>query len=94
MSRRWKAGSSSAAMLDENKKMLEAINIFGPPARSELVKPILLAGRWIEPGDVRKLAISEGAKKYYPNLKTGDYINIKVDGRDELWQVIGIFKVC
>jgi len=82
----------SGDLLDENKDVLEAINIFGPPARSELVKPILLEGRWIEPEDVRKLAISEGAKKYYPNLKTGDYINIKVGGRDELWQVVGLFK--
>ncbi len=82
----------SGDLLDENKNMLETVNIFGPPAKSELVKPILVEGRWIQPGDVRKLALSEGAKKYYPNLKADDYINIKIDGRDELWQVVGLFK--
>lgn len=82
----------SGDMLDEQGNMLENINIFGPPAESELVEPILLEGRWIQPGDVRKLAISEGARQYYPNLKPGDYVNLKIEGRDELWEVIGIFK--
>jgi putative ABC transport system permease protein len=57
-----------------------------------LVEPILLEGRWIELNDVRKLAISEGARKYYPNLKVGDFLNLRIDGHDEAWQVIGIFK--
>jgi len=72
--------------------MLETLNLFGPPAESKLIQPLMLEGRWIQPGDVRKLAISEGAKKYYPGLKTGDTINLKINGHDELWQVVGIFK--
>ena len=82
----------SGDMLDENGNMLENINIFGPPAESKLVEPTLLAGRWIQPGDVRKLAVSEGARKYYPELEPGDTISLKIDGRDEAWEVIGIFK--
>ena len=49
----------SGDMLDKNGNMLENINIFGPPADSDLIEPILLEGRWIQPEDVRKLAISE-----------------------------------
>jgi putative ABC transport system permease protein len=82
----------SGDMLDDNGNMLETLNLFGPPAESDLIQPILLDGRWIQPGDVRKLAISEGAKKYYPNLKAGDSIKLKINGRDELWQVVGLFK--
>src|SRR5512145_3304614 len=79
-------------LLDENGDMLDTITVFGPPANSELIEPIMVEGRWVQPGDVRKLAISEGVKNYYPDLKSGDYINLKIDGRDELWQVIGLFK--
>jgi putative ABC transport system permease protein len=79
-------------LLNENGDMLDTITIFGPPASSDLIDPIMVEGRWIQPDDVRKLTISEGAKKYFPGLKTGDYINLKIDGRDELWQVIGLFK--
>jgi len=82
----------SGDMLDGNGNMLESLNLFAPPAESKLVQPILLEGRWLQPDDVRKLAISEGAKKYYPDLKAGDFIKLKINGRDELWQVIGIFK--
>jgi putative ABC transport system permease protein len=82
----------SGDMLDEKGNMLETLNLFGPPAGSKLIQPLMLEGRWIEPGDVRKLAISEGAKKYYPGLKTGDTINLKINGHDELWQVVGLFK--
>jgi putative ABC transport system permease protein len=82
----------SGDMLDENGNMLETLNLFGPPGKSDLVQPILVEGRWIQPDDVRKLAISEGAKKYYPDLKSGDYINIKINGRSEVWQVVGLFK--
>jgi putative ABC transport system permease protein len=82
----------SGDMLDENGDMLESLNLFGPPADSKLVQPNLVEGRWIQPGDVRKLALSEGAKKYYPDLQAGDTINLKINGRDELWQVVGIFK--
>lgn len=82
----------SADMLDQKGNMLESLNLFGPPARSELIEPIMVEGRWIQPGDVRKMALSEGVRKYYPDLHAGEYVNIKIDGRNELWQVVGLFK--
>ncbi len=82
----------SGELLDTNKQVLENINIFGPPADSQLVDPILVAGRWIRADDVRKLAVSEAALKYYPDLKPGDNLNLKIDGNEEVWEVVGIFK--
>lgn len=82
----------SGDLLDEHRNVLENINIFGPPANSKLIQPLLIEGRWIQPGDVRKLAVSEGARKYFPNLKAGDFVNLRIEGRNEVWQVIGIFK--
>jgi putative ABC transport system permease protein len=57
-----------------------------------LIDPTLVAGRWIQAGDVRKLAISEGALQYFPDLQPGDPVNLKIDGREEVWEVVGIFK--
>jgi len=82
----------SGELLDENGGVLENINVFGPPADSELIEPILVSGRWLRADDVRKLAVSEGALKYFPDLKPGDEINLKIEGREEVWEVIGIFK--
>jgi len=82
----------SGELLDETGMVLENLNVFAPPAKSELIEPILVAGRWIEPGDVRKFAVSEAIFKYYPDLQPGDRLKIRVLGKDETWEVIGIFK--
>jgi putative ABC transport system permease protein len=68
------------------------ITMLAPPADSELVDPLLVSGRWIRSDDVRKLAVSEIILKYYPGLQPGDMLRLKVDGREEVWQVVGIFK--
>jgi putative ABC transport system permease protein len=82
----------SGDLLDENEQVLENINIFGPPADSELIDPLLVAGRWVRPGDVRKFAVSEGALKYFPGLEPGDVLHLRLEGRNEVWEVVGIFK--
>lgn len=82
----------SGEVLDDQGEVLENINIFGPPADSQLIQPLLVSGRWIQPGDVRKLAISESALKYYSDLVPGAKIKLKIDGKEELWEVVGIFK--
>ena len=82
----------SGELLDDEDNVLENINILAPPAQSTLIQPILVAGRWLRADDVRKLAVSEGSLKYYPNLKPGDKLNLKIEGRKEVWEVIGIFK--
>ncbi len=68
------------------------INLLAPPAKSELVNPLIASGRWIRPDDVRKLAVSEAVLNFYPDLKPGDSLRLKVDGREEVWEVVGIFK--
>ena len=68
------------------------MNILAPPANSQLVNPILVDGRWIQADDVKKLAVSEAILADFPDLKAGDYLNLKIEGKEETWQVVGIFK--
>jgi len=82
----------SGELLDNNNEVLENINIFGPPADSQLIQPLLVSGRWIRADDVRKLAVSEAALKYYSALVPGARIKLRIDGKEELWEVVGIFK--
>ncbi len=82
----------SGELLDGTGMVLENLNVFAPPAESELIEPILVTGRWIEPGDVRQFAVSEAIYKYYPDLEPGDRLAIRVLGEDETWEVVGIFK--
>jgi putative ABC transport system permease protein len=82
----------SGELLDDHGEVLENMNLFGPPSDSQLIDPILVSGRWIRAEDVRKLAVSESVLQYFPDLNPGDTIKLKIDGRDEVWEVVGIFK--
>jgi putative ABC transport system permease protein len=83
---------ASGELLDDDGHVLENLTLLGPPAESTLVQPILVEGRWLDADDVRKMAVSEGLRKSYPGLKAGDFLTMRIYGRDETWQVIGIFK--
>jgi putative ABC transport system permease protein len=83
---------ASGELLDEDGEVLENINIFAPPAASKLIDPLLVAGRWVRADDIRKLALSEATYGYFPDLKPGDTVTLKIDGREEEWEVTGIFK--
>jgi putative ABC transport system permease protein len=82
----------STELLYPDGLVADNVNLLAPPAESELVNPLIAAGRWIHADDIRKLAISEAALEFYPNLKPGDQLLLKIKGREELWEVVGIFK--
>ncbi|MBN1450414.1 MAG: ABC transporter permease [Anaerolineales bacterium] len=86
----WQFASVEALLPDGT--VADNISLLAPPAESALVKPILIEGRWLRPDDVRKLTVSETLLKEFPNLKAGDYLHLKVNGQEEDWQVVGIFK--
>jgi putative ABC transport system permease protein len=83
---------ASGELMDDRGSVVENITLLAPPAESTLVQPILVEGRWLRADDVRKMAVSEGLQKSFPGLKAGDTINMRINGRDEVWQVIGLFK--
>jgi putative ABC transport system permease protein len=82
----------NAELLYPDGVVADNLNILAPPADSELVSPIIISGRWIKADDVRKLAVSEAILTYYPDLQVGEFLSLKLDGREEMWEVIGIFK--
>jgi putative ABC transport system permease protein len=82
----------SGQLLDPQGQVLENLNIFGPPAASTLVEPNLVAGRWLRPEDKKTFAVSEAVLGYYPNLQPGDLLPVEIDGKEEQWNVAGIFK--
>jgi len=86
----WQFASAEALLPDGT--VADNISLLAPPAESVLVKPILVEGRWLRPDDVRKMTVSESVLKEFPGLKAGDYLPLKVNGQEEDWQVVGIFK--
>jgi len=83
---------ANAEILFPDGRVADNINILAPPAATQLVQPLMVEGRWMQPDDEKKLVISEGIWDYYPNLHSGDTLRLKINGREETWQVVGIFK--
>jgi putative ABC transport system permease protein len=68
------------------------MTILAPPAGSTLVSPIIISGRWLQAGDKKALTISENILAKFPDLKPGQTIRMKVNGKEDDWLVVGIFK--
>jgi putative ABC transport system permease protein len=83
---------AGAELLHPDGRPPEAVSILAPPAESDLVEPVLLAGRWLLPGDERALAVSNTFLTLYPDLAPGDGLTLRVAGREERWTVVGIFQ--
>ncbi len=66
--------------------------ILAPPSGSQLVSPLLSSGRWLRPDDKKAVAVSEGLLKTFPNLQAGQTLRLKIDGQEDDWLVVGIFK--
>lgn len=83
---------ATADILYPDGSTAENIDILAPPAASDLVYPMLVEGRWIQPGDEKKMAISEGIYSFYPHLQIGDSLPLKISGKEESWEIVGVFK--
>ncbi len=83
---------ANAEVLYPDGTAAENMTVLAPPADSKLVSPIIIAGRWLEPGDERCITISEGILEKFPNLQPGQTLHLKVNGKEDDWRVVGIFK--
>jgi putative ABC transport system permease protein len=66
--------------------------LVAPPATSRLVKPILISGRWLKPGDENAITISNYLLDRFPELRVGDELTIKIDGHETQWRIVGVFS--
>jgi putative ABC transport system permease protein len=70
----------------------ESVSMLAPPANSDLVKPIILKGRWIEPGDQNAIVLNDLFMTEYPQINIGDSLPLKVNGDDKNFVVVGFFR--
>jgi putative ABC transport system permease protein len=87
----WTAARSEVLMQDDAPG--ESVSLLGPPASSRLVEPIMISGRWIRPGDKNAIVLSERFSTLFPNMKVGDALRLRVNGKKTEWVVAGFFQL-
>ncbi len=70
----------------------ENIILFAPPVQYDLLLPAMTQGRWLLPAerDERALVVSAAMLKNEPDLKLGDEVLLKVDGRKVAFRIVGV----
>ncbi|HWQ61204.1 MAG TPA: FtsX-like permease family protein, partial [Negativicutes bacterium] len=90
-------GFASGRILSADTKAAEdeaSKNVFimSPPLGSEMIKPKLVAGRWLLPEDESALVINTEAIKDSPHLKVGGPAVIKVGNKRLKFTVVGVVQ--
>jgi putative ABC transport system permease protein len=86
-------GGASGEIWDENDDLVTGLTIVAPTQDTQLLDLDFVAGRWLLPGEVRAMVVSDTIYNYYPDLDPGDTLLVKITGnREEEWEVVGIFR--
>ncbi len=88
--------SHSATVLREGQRVKEAglgSEIVGIPLGSDMFKPLMVAGRWLQPGDERVIVISQDmADENGINLGETVTLDLAELGKHD-WRVVGIYQL-
>ncbi len=83
---------ASGEIWDANDKLVTNLSVVAPPQDTKLLHIDLRAGRWLLPGEQNAIVVSDSIYNYYPDLKPGDSLRIKIPGRHvQEWRVVGVF---
>jgi putative ABC transport system permease protein len=60
------------------------------PADTELIRPTLVEGRWLQPGEGEALVINVDFRDAEPGIELGAEVTLKLEGAEVRWPVVGI----
>ena len=69
------------------------IAFVAPPSDSTLIDAVIIAGRWLAPGDENAVVIGNHLLVKFPDLKVGDWLTVEMDGKETKWQIIGVYTI-
>ncbi|MBE2238394.1 MAG: ABC transporter permease [Caldilineaceae bacterium] len=84
----WASGSASRIRADDTES--NRYQVIGLPEGSDMVDPILQAGRWLRADDEYAVVLNATVAKDERDVAVGDTITLKMDGRERPWQVVGM----
>ncbi len=86
-------GAASAYRKRPDGSESESIYVMAPPARSEILQPTLLQGRWLLAEDENALVVNAEFLKKEPDTRVGEEIVLSIEGRDTSWIIVGVVQM-
>ncbi len=83
---------SGTLIMDEEKEGTQIL-LVAPPSTSTLIDPIITAGRWLTTGDENAIVIGNHLLAVFPDLQVGDWLTIKIDGKETKWHIVGFYSI-
>lgn len=83
---------SGTLVMNEQEEGTQIL-LFAPPSTSTLIDPIITAGRWLETGDENAIVIGNHLLSIFPDLQVGDWLTIKIDGKETKWHIVGFYSI-
>lgn len=69
------------------------LTIFAPPPETQMLFPTMIQGRWLVPEDEDAIVVSNGTVTAEPDIKVGDDLTLKINGKKSVWHVVGVARV-
>jgi putative ABC transport system permease protein len=70
----------------------DTFTVLGAPEGTTLVRPFVVEGRWLRPGDERVLVVNDQLLDAEPGLGLGAETTLSLEGRAETWRVVGVVR--
>jgi len=80
-------------LISDEEEAGTQILFVAPPSNSTMIDPIITSGRWLTTGDENAIVIGNHLLNIFPDLKVGDVLTIKIDGKETTWNIIGTYSI-
>jgi putative ABC transport system permease protein len=67
-------------------------SVIGVPAETNLLKPNLLAGRSLQPGDTNAIIVNTRLASSLPQIKVGEEVTLQIGPVQRTWLVVGVAR--
>jgi putative ABC transport system permease protein len=84
----WRFDSGRRVRADGSES--DPVRVRGVPADSALIQPRVVEGRWLLPEDENAIVVNTIFLKGEPDVGVGSQLELKLNGRETVWQVVGI----
>lgn len=85
-------GFGSGRLVRDDGTESDAIIIYGPASDSEMIQPILVEGRWLQPGDANAIVVNTDVLRNEEDIGVGSTITLNINDKENEWVVVGITR--